>query len=128
MTNKAVGESLVHALKAECSNRNGYVAETAFEHLANTLDRIPDDLKIEICFELFDSKRNLIRNKIISIMKTIQSTPGFISMLEYIENEKKSRIMLAMQEKKQRAGFRDFLKRKAPRQHRDDTEIFELVQ
>ena len=41
MTSKAVGESLVLALKSECTNRNGYIAETAFEHLTNTLDRIP---------------------------------------------------------------------------------------
>ena len=126
MTDKAVGETLVHALKIECSNRNGHVAQTAFDHLVNTLDRIPFDLKLEICFDLFDSKRNSIRNKIISIMKTHQSTPEFISMLEYIETEKKSRVLVAMQEKKQRAGFRDFIK--TARQNRDDTEVFELVQ
>jgi len=33
-------------------------------------------------------------------MKTHQSTPEFISMLEYIETEKKSRVLVAMQEKK----------------------------
>ena len=125
MATKAVSEELVSALRTECSNRAAQVAEAAFKYLRLTFDSQPVSMQMDLCFDLFDSKRSGIRNKIVEQLRKHRDSPEFSERLEQCDTTKQTLITKAIEGKKSRGGFRDFIKQK--KQNQDDTEVLELA-
>ena len=92
-------------------------------YLKLNMDSLPVRMQMDLCFDLFDSKRSVIRNKIVEQLRKHQKSQEFSNRLEQCDATKQALITKAIEVKKSRGGFRDFIKQK--KQNRDETEVFE---
>jgi hypothetical protein len=99
ISTNAVSDDLVHILTQECASRSGPIAEKAYETLSSTYDRLSLTLLLDVCFELFDNKRNSIKTHVVNVMKSNKSSSDFTTKLDTIESEKRVLVEESIKDK-----------------------------